>query len=127
MYEGEKISANRASVSDMLHNRHLSDGGRTDGYMTITAARAEPSGVNELQTLERSPGSSTSFLLLLFKSSFPIQTLIFPVQRRKQQKPSFKREAMNTCRKTRQDAGIVAVDSALKYSPTKKVGSGPLK
>jgi hypothetical protein len=43
----------------------------------------ELSGVNELQTLERSPGSSTSFLLLLFKSSFPIQSLIFPVQRRK--------------------------------------------
>jgi len=36
MYEGEKkISANRASVSDMLHNRHLSDRGSTDGYMTL--------------------------------------------------------------------------------------------
>ena len=35
MYEGEKISANRASVSDMLHDRHLSDRGRTDGYMTL--------------------------------------------------------------------------------------------
>ena len=31
----KKISTNRASVSDMLHNRHLSDRGRTDGYMTL--------------------------------------------------------------------------------------------
>jgi hypothetical protein len=54
------------------------------------AAAAETSGVNELQTFERSPESSTSFLLLLFKSSFPIQPLIFPVRRRAEQKPPWK-------------------------------------
>lgn len=57
---------------------------------SITAATEETSGVNELQTFERSPGSSTSFLLLLFKSSFPIQPLIFPVRKREQQKPPWK-------------------------------------
>lgn len=92
MYKREKISANRASVSDTLHNRHLSDRGRTDGYMTLLLPQEENPLVLMSYKLLRSPGSSTSFLLLLFKSSFPIQTLIFPVQRRKQQKPTYQRQ-----------------------------------
>lgn len=91
----KKTSSNGTSVSDMLHDRHLSGRRRTDGYTILLLQQDEdPSGVNELQTPERSPGSSTSFLLLIFKSSFPIQSLIFPVQNRKQhKKPTRRREA----------------------------------
>jgi hypothetical protein len=74
-------------------NRHLSGRGRTDGYMILLLLQHKsPLVLMSYKLLERSPGSSTSFLLLLFKSSFPIQSLIFPVQRRKQQKNPHEKE-----------------------------------
>jgi hypothetical protein len=116
----KKISANGTSVSVMLHSRHLSDRGRTDGYMILLLLQQKIPLVLMSYKLSRGhQGAAPVSFCSSLKAHFRYRPWYFRYGDENNKKATWKREAMNMCRKTRQEAASWLFILQLKPSATK--------